>query len=1225
MKKTAFTLIELVATIVILSIILAITVPTIVGIIDSSTKAAFESDAKMVLKAIDYKKLTNEGYDETTVTQNNIGDILGLSNENYRSLNIAKENDKDIISIIGTGKWDGLIACGTYENMMVVTSSVDCNIDVVPPFITILGDDPINMYVGELYMDAGAAAFDNLAGDITSKIVVTGMVNPNAPGTYIITYSVRDTLDNETVKTRTINVIDEAYPIINFNLNGYESYAKTRNTIITVTDLGVVDDDSLRYIWTSSTVKPSSDELLLSFTNGEVINTPINVSGTYYLWARAVDTAGNETISMSNAFNLDNIKPVITMYGDKNLTINKGNNYSDVGASGIDNIDAIITVTSSGTVNPNVVGSYSITYNAIDSSGNQADPVIRTINVIDALAPLITILGDNPVTLNVDSIYSDTGATATDDVDGDLTNKIITTGMVNPSVIGSYTITYTVNDTALNKATATRAINVIDNVKPLVSFGTNGNATYAKGRSTTVTVSDAHSGLNVSSLKYQWTTSTTTPTEASFTTSFTNGSALSTPVGVTGSYYLWILGKDNSGNTSIVRTNVFNLDNTKPIITLTGSSNITVNAGTSYSELGAAATDNIDPSVTVIISGSVNINVVGVYTITYNATDTSSNIATSVTRTISVIDTTLPSVIINPNGNATYAKGRSTIVTVSDVHTGVNASSLKYQWTTSTTTPTEASFTTTFTNGGTINTPADVTGLYYLWILGKDNTGNMTIIGSNVFNLDNTKPIITILGSNPISVNKGSVYSDAGASATDNINGSISVTATGFVSANVVGSYTITYNVSDLAGNAATPVTRTVNVIDVLAPTITITGSNPSIVSGGGSYSDAGASATDDVDGNVTSRIITTGTVNPNVLGTYYVTYNVTDTAGNNATATRTINVIDNIAPTVLLATVPTTWTNTNKTISVTSSDTGLSGISGYYISTSTTKPTLGSSWTANASTSWTVIKPSGTYYIWVKDNAGNISATYKSITVTNIDASSPIVTANSASYTITQGASNTIPGVYFTINQNGSAPISSTVCVDTSNGNATVSNTSALAVGTHIIRCTTTKTTGLSAYATTSIVVNPAYTCAAGTLTYSPTYGYVCVIGPSSGSSCNSCTYNVSTTGANCSECGSSCKSCSYPITIYGRNCDYCGTTCRKGDCEVYGEECLSCDYPWTEWGANCSYCGETCNTCTYTTSTYGSSCYDCGSYTYYYCQSGYSTYSGSGSSLTCYKAATQ
>ena len=79
---------------------------------------------------------------------------------------------------------------------------------------------------------------------------------------------------------------------------------------------------------------------------------------------------------------------------------------------------------------------------------------------------------------------------------------------------------------------------------------------------------------------------------------------------------------------------------------------------------------------------------------------------------------------------------------------------------------------------------------------------------------DTTAPVITLLGNNPENVYVNSTYTDAGATAMDNVDGNITenILVTGSVNTAVIGSYTLTYNVSDSAGNPATPVTRTVNV-----------------------------------------------------------------------------------------------------------------------------------------------------------------------------------------------------------------------------------------------------------------------------------------------------------------------------------------------------------------------------------------------------------------------------
>ena len=79
----------------------------------------------------------------------------------------------------------------------------------------------------------------------------------------------------------------------------------------------------------------------------------------------------------------------------------------------------------------------------------------------DITAPVITILGEADVSINQYTPYIDAGATATDEVDGDLTSSIVTTGVVNTSIEGNYVITYTVSDTSGNTATATRQVVVV--------------------------------------------------------------------------------------------------------------------------------------------------------------------------------------------------------------------------------------------------------------------------------------------------------------------------------------------------------------------------------------------------------------------------------------------------------------------------------------------------------------------------------------------------------------------------------------------------------------------------------------------------------------------------------------------------------------------------------------------------------------------------------------------
>lgn len=154
--------------------------------------------------------------------------------------------------------------------------------------------------------------------------------------------------------------------------------------------------------------------------------------------------------------------------------------------------------------------------------------------------------------------------------------------------------------------------------------------------------------------------------------------------------------------------------------------------------------------------------------------------------------------------------------------------------------------------------------------------------------IDTTPPVITLLGDAVTSAVLGSTYTDAGATAMDNFDGDISgqiVVSGDMVDTSVEGVYVLTYDVSDLAGNAATTINRTVNVVsvDTVKPVIVLVGDNPFNLTLGAAFTDPGVTATDDVDGNIAANVVITGSVVVATAGTYTLTYNVSDAAGNAA------------------------------------------------------------------------------------------------------------------------------------------------------------------------------------------------------------------------------------------------------------------------------------------------------------------------------------------------------
>lgn len=83
----------------------------------------------------------------------------------------------------------------------------------------------------------------------------------------------------------------------------------------------------------------------------------------------------------------------------------------------------------------------------------------------DTTAPVITLTGDATITHTLNTTYTDLGATATDDNDGDLTSSITVSGTVNKDLKGTYELTYTVSDAAGNTATKKRTVNVVNSAE----------------------------------------------------------------------------------------------------------------------------------------------------------------------------------------------------------------------------------------------------------------------------------------------------------------------------------------------------------------------------------------------------------------------------------------------------------------------------------------------------------------------------------------------------------------------------------------------------------------------------------------------------------------------------------------------------------------------------------------------------------------------------------------
>ena len=176
----------------------------------------------------------------------------------------------------------------------------------------------------------------------------------------------------------------------------------------------------------------------------------------------------------------------------------------------------------------------------------------------------------------------------------------------------------------------------------------------------------------------------------------------------------------------------------------------------------------------------------------------------------------------------------------------------------------------------------------------SDSFGNTTTVERKIVYKDTVAPVITLNGEADLKISTGEEYVEAGFVANDDCEGDISdkVVVSGKVDTANNGSYVITYAVKDSYGNECV-INRNVTVQDITPPTISLKGDKNQYIKIGSTYSDPGFSALDTVDGDMTDKVQVSGSVDTSKVGSYTISYQVTDSSGNSNSVSRQIYVFD--------------------------------------------------------------------------------------------------------------------------------------------------------------------------------------------------------------------------------------------------------------------------------------------------------------------------------------------
>ncbi|KAB7790352.1 immunoglobulin-like domain-containing protein [Bifidobacterium leontopitheci] len=306
---------------------------------------------------------------------------------------------------------------------------------------------------------AGVTATDDVDGDVTANIKVSGSVDTSKAGEYTLTYTVADKAGNVATATRKVTVKakpDTTAPVFKGVEDVTVEYGADFDPLAGVTATDDVDGDVTADIKVEGTVDTKT-------------------AGDYTLTYTVADKAGNT----AKATRKVNVKAApltgIEVAEPSKLDYTVGQTYDATGLK-------VSKVFADGSTSDAAATEYTVT--AVDADGKSVDlskpfaeagEVTVTVKLNDtdfsksfkltvSPAPDTTapvFAGVEDVTVNYGADFDPlAGVTATDAVDGDVTKDIKVEGKVDTKKAGEYTLTYTVADAAKNVAAATRKVTV---------------------------------------------------------------------------------------------------------------------------------------------------------------------------------------------------------------------------------------------------------------------------------------------------------------------------------------------------------------------------------------------------------------------------------------------------------------------------------------------------------------------------------------------------------------------------------------------------------------------------------------------------------------------------------------------------------------------------------------------------------------------------------------------
>lgn len=613
-NNKAFTLIEILAVVIILSLLLIIAVPSVINIIKKSKERTFENTKSIVEKvARDYYSLNEKSVE----INDNVGYIPLSDIAKYTGV-VKDPNGKVCdgrvkVSLIKENKY-------IYEAQLSCGKGYDINEDIIAPVINLNGENTVYLWKGiDTYIET-VTAIDNIDGDLTNSIQITIRDTSNASivsnidtsklGEYEIEYRVVDSSFNVAKSIRKVIVREDNESPLVAIINETEGVKSSHSVRVEVTDASPY---TKYYQWTLNSNPPASDDLNWHsyIYDSEITGSDSLVygaTGDYYLHIKAVDDKGNTTIvSDDNLLSFDNSDLVVILTPDNtniakshtvNISINKTSivdkkykwsNSPDTPTTGWVDLN-----TDSLTLN-GLNGDWYLHVKITDSIGSVITQVSPKIT-LDNVTPIINFTMDNDeyrnshtTTVMISDLYFENGKTyyvynnsidnpsSTDSSWQIYYGDTITKNNLN----GQYYLHIKAIDDASNETIETSPLIYFDSINPTLTLTP--STTTLTNSDVVITATGSDSGgsgfyrIKKPDNTFVSSTSTTYTVSANGTYNFT--------------------AYDNAGNSYLKSITISNIDKDAPATP--GAPDLAAGSDTGYS-----SSDNITKNTSVSVSGS---------------------------------------------------------------------------------------------------------------------------------------------------------------------------------------------------------------------------------------------------------------------------------------------------------------------------------------------------------------------------------------------------------------------------------------------------------------------------------------------------------------------------------------------------------------------------------------------------------------------------------------------